>query len=491
MASFVCLDSRVGTPLHRQLYESIRAAIVEGRLGAGARVPSTRGLALQLNVSRNTAMNAFEQLLAEGYLVGRAGSGTYVADDLPERATAIAGRARGGATSGAAGIVAPARPSGRARALASFPCPFRREPDSPIAFRVGTPDREHFPVETWGRLLARRWNRSGADLLHHGDPRGYAPLRRAVCDYVTTARGVRCTVERVLIVTGTQQGVQLAAQVLLDPGQAAWVEDPGYPAYRGALAASGASVVPVPVDAEGLDVAAGVRRRPGARLAIVTPAHQMPMGVALSAGRRAALLDWAAESDAWIFEDDYDSEFRYAGRPLPALQGAPGGGERVVYCGTFSKVMSPALRLAYLVVPAALVDAFVTAKAFADVQCPPLEQAVLTDFIAQGHFARHVRRMRVLYARRQAALIEQAARECAGRLDVRPMAAGMHLIGWLPPGADDREVSRRLRRAGVNNLPLSAMAIEAATPPALLLGYAGLPDAELAPAVRRMAAALR
>lgn len=518
MATVVSLDARLADPLHRQLYESVRAAIVGGRLRPGVRLPSTRALAEQLDVSRNTAMTAFDQLLAEGYLVGRAGSGTYVAAALPERATTarrrlaaarVSADARASADGSAATTVAAVAPrSARSAATTTIACPFL--PDVPLAaaadhrslgrsaavepmlaFRLGAPDREHFPVEAWGKLLAKRWNRSAADLLGHRDPRGYAPLRRAVCDYVTTARGVRCEPDHVLIVAGTQQGLALTAQVLLDPGQPAWVEDPGYPGTAGALAAAGVIAVPVPVDADGLDVSAGLRLRPDAKLAVVTPAHQFPTGVPLSPERRAALLGWAASAGAWVFEDDYDSEYRYAGRPLPALQGEGGGADRVVYCGTFSKVLSPSLRLAYLVVPPGLADAFIAAKAFADVQCPPLEQAVLADFVAAGHFARHVRKTRVLYARRQALLVEHARRELVGMLDVRPMSAGMHLVGFLPPGTDDRAASRRAWAAGVDAVPLSVVATAAAVPPALLLGYAGVPDDQIAEGVRRLAVALR
>jgi GntR family transcriptional regulator/MocR family aminotransferase len=498
MATFVALDPASGAPLHRQLFTGLRRAIVEGRLAAGTRLPSTRTMAEQLDLSRNTVMGAFEQLLAEGYVVGRVGSGTYVADELPERAVTASRRAGGqrNATDTTAVAGTTVTPSARSRALLAAPCPFFRPPPPPggglLAFRVGAPDREHFPAEAWGRLMTRRWNRSRDDLLAHSDPRGYAPLREAVCDYVTTARGVRCTPEQVLIVAGTQQAVALTAQVVLDPDDAAWVEDPGYPGSRGALVAAGARIVPVPVDADGIDVAAGVRAAPGAKLAVVSPAHELPLGVTLSAARRRALLDWAREAKAWIFEDDYDSEYRYAGRPLPALQGETADApHRVIYCGTFSKVLSPAMRLAYLVVPPALVRSFVTAKAFADVQCPPLEQAVLTDFVAQGHFARHVRRTRVLYAKRQALLIRHARRELAGLLDVRPLPAGMHLVGGLPPGTDDLAVSRRAAQAGVEALPLSGFAIAARTPPALVLGYAVVPDAQIAEGVRRLRDVLR
>lgn len=486
IAPVVALAPNVTAPLHRQVYDALRGAIVAGHFAPAARLPSTRALAEQLNVSRNTVMNAFDQLLAEGYLVGRLGSGTYVADELPDRALAARPRASRPAPRTDAARINPSR---RAEALTATALPFRPSaspaPSPLLAFRIGAPDHDHFPAETWGRLLTRRWNRSRDDLLRHRDPRGYAPLRHAVCDYVNTARGVRCTPDQILIVTGTQQAISLTAQVVLDPGRPAWFEDPGYPFARGALVAAGATIVPVPVDDRGLDVAAGLRAAPDARLAVVTPAHQAPLGVPLSPDRRAALLDWARRADAWIFEDDYDSEFRYAGRPLPALQGESDAADRVIYCGTFSKVLSPSIRLAYVVVPPALLDAFVAAKAFADIQCPALEQAVLADFITQGHFARHIRRTRVLYAKRQALLIKHAARELPG-VTIPPMPAGMHVIAHLPPGSDDRAIATRAQAAGVETLPLSAFTIANPQPPALLLGYAATPDSQIIEGLRRL-----
>jgi GntR family transcriptional regulator/MocR family aminotransferase len=487
MATFVALSPDAETPLHRQVYDALRRAIVAGHLAPAARLPSTRALAEQLDVSRNTVMNAFEQLLAEGYLVGRLGSGTYVADELPDRALAARPRASPPAPSIHTARITPSR---RAETLTAAAEPFRASAApaaSPLlAFRLGAPDHDHFPAETWGRLLTRRWNRSRDDLLRHRDPRGYAPLRRAVCDYVNTARGVRCSPEQILIVTGTQQAVSLTAQVVLDHGRPAWFEDPGYPFARAALVAAGATIVPVPVDDEGLDVAAGLRAAPDARLAVVTPAHQSPLGVPLSPDRRATLLDWARRADAWIFEDDYDSEYRYAGRPLPALQGEPGTADRVIYCGTFSKVLSPSIRLAYVVCPPALLDAFLAAKVFADIQCPALEQAVLTDFITGGHFARHIRRTRVLYAKRQALLMKHAARELAGLLTIHPRPAGMHVLAHLPPDTDDREVARRAAEAGVETMPLSVFTIAHPQPPALLLGYAATPDAQIVEGLHRL-----
>jgi len=493
MVTAIAFDPHARTPLHRQLYDAIRGAIVAGRLRPGARMPSTRYLSEQLDLARNTVLNVFEQLLAEGYLVARPGSATFVADELPDRALRAARRVQGH------DIKAPHPPSAtetgvglsrRGRELADGPIWARvppRVPGAEVAFRPGLPALDAFPFERWGRLLARRWNRSGADLYDHGDPRGYGPLREALAEYLAAARGVRCDVGQILITTGTQQAIGLAAAVLLDPGAAAWVEDPGYPFARAALTAAGAALVPVPVDDEGIDVAEGIRRRRDARLAVVTPAHQFPLGHAMSPRRRDALLAWARDAGAWLVEDDYDSEFRYVGRPLAALQGEDP--ERVVYCGTFSKVLTPALRLGYVVVPRRVVGAFLAAKVGADLRTPPLEQAVLADFIAGGHFARHVRRMRVLYARRQDALLAAAGR-FAPSLTLRPRPAGMQLIGWLPEGMDDRAAADRVTRAGLQAFPLSGLRLEPSRAGGLILGYAPVPAERMADCVRRLHAAV-
>jgi len=307
--------------------------------------------------------------------------------------------------------------------------------------------------------------------------------------YLGATRAVRCTWEQVIVVSGSQQALDLAARVLLDPGDAAWVEDPGYAGARGALLGAGARLVPVPVDGDGLDVAAGAQLGAGARLAYVSPSHQYPLGVTMSLSRRLALLGWASRSGAWVLEDDYDSEYRYTGRPLEALQGLDPEG-CVIYLGTFSKVLFPALRLGYLVVPPELVDPFTAARELVDRQSPSVEQAVLAEFIAEGHFARHVRRMRVLYAERQATLVEAAARELSGALDVRPAEAGMHLVGWLPGGTDDREASRRAAAEGVEATALSLHGIEPPQRRGLLLGYAAVGEEEIRAGVRRLAASL-
>lgn len=480
------LDPRSATPLHRQLYEEIRAAVLGGRLSPGARLPSTRVLATDLDISRNTVAGAFDQLLAEGYIEGRPGAGTFVAKELPEQLLRVS-----------PGVRAPARHrapvaelSKRGRLLAATPvAPAARDGASASAFRPGIPALDAFPRDLWARIAARLYRQSRFELFSYGDPAGHPPLRRAIAEYLRAARGVNCSWEQVIVTSGSQQALDLAARVLLDPGETAWVEDPGYFGARGAWTAAGIRCVPVPVDGEGLSVAHGELSAPQARLAYVSPSHQYPLGVTMSLARRMALLAWARRRSAWIAEDDYDSEFRYSGRPLAALQGLDTAG-RVIYIGTFSKVLFPALRLGYMVVPTGAVDAFAAARALADRHPPGPSQALVAEFLAEGHFARHVRRMRTLYAERQAALLSAARREWGGLLDVSPADAGMHLVAWLPKGRSDREVSRRAAEAGISAPPLAAYYHSAAGRPALLLGYSCVNIRKIQEGARRLGAAM-
>lgn len=476
------LDRASPQPLHRQLYAALRVAILTGRLRPGVRLPPTRVLAADLGVSRNTVLAAYDQLLAEGFIEGRVGSGTYVARALAE--TALHGQALRGHPA-----PCPSQLSRRGAVLAATSVTPLRSGGPPRAFRPGTPALDVFPGAIWARLLARYWRRPPPDLLGYGDPAGYRPLREAIAAYLGAARGVRCEPEQIVIVAGSQQGLDIAARVLLDEGDVAWLEDPGYLGARGALRGAGARLVPVPVDAEGLDLAAGAARAPAPRLIYVTPSHQYPLGVTMSLARRLALLEWAGQVGAWILEDDYDSEYRYAGRPLAALQGLDREG-RVIYLGTFSKVLCPALRLGYLVAPPRLVDAFIAARALADRHSPGVEQAALADFIAEGHFARHIRRTRALYAARQAALVDAARRELTGLLEVRPADAGLHLVGWLPDDADDATLAERAAAHGVETVPLSRYALGASGPRGLILGYAALDEETIHAGVARLAAAL-
>lgn len=467
------LDTSSATPLHRQLYDALRAAILGGSLKPGTRLPATRALAETLGVSRNTVIGAFEQLYAEGYIEGRTGSGTFVSPALPDDMLHVPQQAQ------------PQRDrerrsglSKRGVLLAATPVSQSSGPALVQAFRPGIPALDHFPFEIWSRLMQQRWRRPPAELLTYGSPMGYQPLREAIAAYVQAARGVRCEPEQVIVVAGSQQGLDLAARVLLDPGDSVWVEDPGYLGARGALLAAGARLVPLPVDTEGLSVAAGVSACPEARMAYVTPSHQYPLGVTMSLARRLALLDWASHAGAWVLEDDYDSEYRYAGRPLLALQGLDSE-HRTIYLGTFSKVLFPALRLGYLVVPHTLADAFGAARALADRHAPSIDQAVLADFMHNGHFTRHIRRTRALYAERQAILVEYATRQLAGLIDIGPAEAGMHVVGWLPEGSSDQAVSQRAAQQQVIAPPLSAYALAHMPPPALMLGYATIDEAEI------------
>ncbi len=326
--------------------------------------------------------------------------------------------------------------------------------------------------------------------MRYGEPAGYRPLREAIAAYLGAVRAVHCVPEQVIMVSGSQQGLDIAARVLLDPGDAAWIEDPGFHGARAALLAAGARLIPVPVDREGLDVEAGIRRGSKARIVYLTPSHQFPLGATLSLARRLALLKWASKARAWILEDDYDGEFRYAGRPLSSLQGLDGEG-RVIYIGTFSKILFPSLRLGYIIAPTDLIDAFVKARAIVTHASSLMEQAILADFINEGQFAGHVRAMRTLYAQRQAVVLRAGKTELDGLLDLQSDEAGMDLIGWLPRGVDDQLAYRKAAAHGVEVTPLSAYSIKRQRRGALRLGYTGYTPSDLRRGVRNLAMALR
>ena len=546
----ITLDSAM--PLYRQVYDGLREAILDGRLKGGERLPSTRTLAAELKISRNTVLAAFDQLLSEGYLQGARGSGTYIARVLPDDLqrplglarvtgpgpvaartqghltalpTAVAApgapgspgapRARlvaegGSAATGAAGAAAPPGPPNapflrrRGSLILGAPLPPTQQivpsQGAQRAFRLGAPALDAFPAQAWGRLMARRWRRSNQSLMSYQDTAGYLPLREAIAGYLSASRGVRCTPEQVLVVSGSQQALDMTLRVLLDPWDDAWIEDPGYLGARGAMLSAGVHPIAVPVDEQGMNVAAGIAVSPQARLAYVSPSHQFPLGVTMSLTRRLALLEWAAKTGAWVLEDDYDSEFRYDGRPLAALQGLDREG-RVIYVGTFSKVLFPGLRLGYLVLPHSLIDVFYKARFFGGIHSQALEQAALADFIAEGHFARHVRRMRALYAERQQILMD-AAPQLRGLLELQAAPAGMHVVGWLGPqflsqggpagqaAMIDRAAARAAVAQGVTAQPLSIYCIEPSRRGALLLGYAACSELEIRDGVKRLGQAL-
>ncbi len=486
-----------GSSLQRQLYDQLREAILGGRLAPRSRLPSTRALASELGCARNTVAGAYDQLLAEGYLEARSGSGTFVSGVLPESLLGTGGKAGPPRSESA---TAEGTLSRRGSALAELR---RGRETGPGPFRMGLPETGEFPFEIWARLLQKVWRQPAQQLVRHGQPAGYAPLRGAIAGYLRTVRALDCQADQVIITSGAQQSVDLAVRALTDPGDRVWLEDPGYTGLRGPLIAAGADLVPLPLDGEGLSLSAGLARAPDARMVIVTPSHHYPLGTVMSLARRLAFIDWAREREAWILEDDYDSEYRYAGQPLAALQGLDGAG-RVLYIGSFSKVLFPSIRLGYLVVPPGLVARFTTIRAALDDHPSAMIQPVLARFIEEGHFAAHIRRMRRLYAERQAALVAAGRRHLQGLLELAPDEAGLHLVAPLAPELaarmDDRAAAARARAAGIvvhalSDFYLAAKGLggRAATPrrrQALLLGYAAVPVGAVEPAVRRLAAAL-
>ena len=476
------LDGRARGALQQQIYAGVRRAILDGVIAPGTRLLSSRALARDLGVSRTTSVLALEQLLAEGYLTARRGSGTYVASELPDdllRPRAARRSAR------------PRHPplSRRGTALVATPQGARRLDGPPRAFRIGTPAVDLFPVRLWSRLAQRRWRAVTSAQLDYGDPAGLPQLREAIADHVQAARGTRCGAEQIIMVAGAQQGLDLVCRLLLDPGDTAWIEEPGYPGARSALVGAGARLVPIRVDAEGLDVGAGVRRAGDARLVYVTPSHQYPLGVPMSLPRRLALLKWASAARAWVVEDDYDSEFRLGARPVPCLHGLDVDG-RVIYVGSFSKTLFPALRLGFLIVPPDIQDQLVAARTASDQHPPALDQAVLADFIAEGHFARHLRRMRGVYRERLEALAAAAERHCGGALRLRPARTGLHVAADLA-GADAGRVSREAAARSVEATPLSAYCADRARAAnGLVLGFGALRPEAAARGMERLAAAI-
>ncbi len=457
--------------LHRQIYLELRDAIINGRLEGGTKLPATRALAASHGISRNTVLQAFDHLLAEGFLEARVGSGTF----------AVQGFARAQTLSKAT-----TRPlSARGHVLAQTPVTLVR-PRRSGAFRHGIGALEVFPWDVWTKLSTRIVRKPPPELLGYSDPTGYEPLREAIAAHLRTSRAVNCSSDQIIVLSGSQQALSLCAHVLLDPGDAVWLEQPGYLGARGAFTSAGLRITGIPVDEQGLNVRAGEQLEPDAKLVYVTPSHQYPTGATMSLNRRTQLLTWANHNNAWIIEDDYDSEYRYDNRPLECLQSLDRE-DRVIYCGTFSKVLFPGLRIGYAVVPPNLVPAFVNARALLDRAPPGLEQAVLNAFIREGHFVKHVRRTKKLYFERQIALREALRTHLGHRLEVRGFDAGMHLCGWLEPHLSDAMVAQRMADIGLEVLPLSAYSTAPLERGGLLLGYAATPIDQLRNAVQRLA----
>lgn len=469
-----------GTPAGRWLFDAVRTAILESRLVPGARLPATRDLARQYGLSRGTIVGAFEQLRAEGYVSAVVGAGTFVSRVLPDTLLRVPRRA----------IRAPAPHRQQERRLSAFASrivPFPPFVARPLrAFRANVPAIDLFPIQLWTRIISRRMRRAPASLLVGSAPSGYRPLQKAVAGYLSAARGVRCSADQVLIVSGAQEALDLVARVIVDPGDRVCVEDPGYIGAEGVLLSIGAKIHRAAVDDEGM-VIPGSRVR-DIRLVYTTPSHQYPLGMSMSLRRRLALLEWARSSGAIIIEDDYDSEFRYAGRPLPALQGLDRHG-LVCFVGSFSKVLFPSLRLGYLVVPADLIETFVNARSILSRHAPLLEQAVLCDFITDGHFARHIRRMREVYAERLDVLLKGARQNLAGVLEVSPVEAGLQTVGWLRRGVDGERLQAVVARRNVEVVPLGKVGHDG-TRHALQLGFAAVDADEIRRGVEVLAGAI-
>jgi GntR family transcriptional regulator/MocR family aminotransferase len=488
---WMLVDATADGPRQRALAHALRSLIDRQLLAAGTPIPSSRVLAAHLGVSRTTAELAYSQLVAEGYLTRALRRGTFVASFSPDAMLSVDGARSSTASRRPRTTADGAQPSHRALRLAGVDPTPRRDPEGPVRpFRSGMPSTDPVLVADLARRVARAWRRATPAQLGYGDPAGVPALRAAIADHVAVARGVRATAAQVIVTVGAQQALHLAALLAIDPGDSVWIEDPGYLGARAALTAAGARLVPMDVDADGLIVDAAVRRAPRARAAYVSPSHQYPLGCTMSAARRHALLAWAAKRGAWIIEDDYDSEFRYASKPLPALQGLDAAG-RVLYVGTFSKTLVPALRLGYLIVPVGLVRVARSLQAIMGRHAAAVEQLALAELIEDGGYARHIRRMRLRYAERQASLLHAVREACGAWLDVEPASAGLHLVGWLPNGVSDVEIAARASAAGFDLTPISPMALRPLRRGGLLLGYAAFAPAVLRRAARRLAPILR
>jgi GntR family transcriptional regulator/MocR family aminotransferase len=443
-----------------RVHAGLRAAILDGRLAAGLRLPSSRLLAEQLGVRRNAVVVAYELLLSDGLAEARVGDGTYVAAQVPR---------------GAAAPDPVAAPAGI---------------QTGAPFAVGRTTADPILLRRFARALRDRvWHADQAD-LGYGDPRGCEALRNAIAKHLAATRGIACDPSRILITSGTQQGLRLCAEAVLRPGDAVWMEDPGYVTARRTLDALGASLVPVPVDAAGIDVAAGRSRAPGARIAYVTPSHQFPTGVTMSMARRLALLDWARAEQAWVMEDDYDSEFRFAGPPLTALAGIDGAG-RVIYLGTFSKTLFPGLRIGFVVVPATLMERVLAVRAVSDRFPSPIMGGALAEVMDSGDFAAHLRRMRTQYRLARDLVAEELGLACGHRLAFERPDHGLHLLATLPEGLPAGTARRIRSEAGIEGWLLSEMRLVPEGPDGFVIGYSGHEPPALRDAARRLGAAIR
>jgi GntR family transcriptional regulator / MocR family aminotransferase len=479
----ITLDRGSVQPLHSQIYHALRDAIARGDLRASQRVPSSRAMSVELNVSRIPILNAYAQLEAEGYFQTHKGAGTFVSSALP-----VSMVQRKGSVTVRHQKASGPRPVAR-RALLS-----PMEPASPWhgslgAFGVHQLAFDEFPFATWSRLVTHHSKNPNARAVHCIDPLGTRRFREAICDYLRTARAVRAEPEQIMIVSGSQQALHIAASVLLDPGDSVWMEEPGYRLARNVFAAAGCRVIPVPVDNEGLNVASGIKQCADARVACVTPSHQYPLGSTMSAARRLQLLNWAQLHGAWIIEDDYDSEYRFESTPISSLQGLDSN-SRVIYVGTFSKVLFASLRMGYMVIPPDLVERFIAVRYTMDIFPPYLYQEVIADFMREGYFARHIRRMRLLYSARRKVLVEQLRSGFGSTFEIHGAEAGMHLAAAFRSDRDDVAVAEKAAEQGLWLWPLSRSYMTRNVRKGFVLGYGNVSTQTMPAAVEKLRAAL-
>lgn len=487
-AADLALDRTFMMPLHRQLYDRLRYAILSGQLQPGQNLPSTRILAGELGISRNTASNAYEQLCAEGYIERRVGQGTRVACDLPETFFLPKGVPhRNTAPDESTHAIFFLSRLGKALMSQDPKSSIQTylRPTPPHAFRTGAPELRAFPFQQWNQIAAHCARSLLRNMAAYQDIAGYYPLREAIASHVSITRGVHCQAEQVIIVPGAQTALDMAARLLLNPGDLAWVENPGYLGAQHALLNAGAQLAPIPVTSKGINVDIGQKQYPQGRLAYVTPSHQFPSGITMHLSQRVALLQWAKQTNAWILEDDYDSDYRFSGRPLDALQGLDLA-QRVIYIGTFSKVLFPALRIGYLIVPPQLIPPFLSLCSYTHIHVPILDQLTLEAWMTKGYLLRHIRRMRDLYAARRALLIESLQKELGGSIDVQPPQAGLHLMGWLPPNLDDQQITQQAASSGIEIIPLSALTLGSSQRGGLVLGYGAVNEQEIQAGIRQL-----
>lgn len=482
--SFPIRSPRADESLLAWLHRELRAAILDGRLKPGAVLPPTRALAAEYGIARGTVVRAFEQLLDEGYLESRTGSGTTVSRELPDQ---FFNAKTDNAPVSSARKLGSLSKRGADLAVSPF---LKIQPIGGVrAFRANRPSVDHFPTDLWSRLSARRMRLASRDLLQAGDVMGYRPLREAIAAHLGSTRGVICDADQVMIVTGTQQALDMVARLTIDPGDSAWVEDPSYLGAEAILRANGAKILPVSVDEKGMRISEGIRKAPHARVAYVTPANQFPLCVSLPLERRLQLIEWSRTNGAWIFEDDYDSEFNFAGRPLAAMQGLDPAGN-VFFSGSFSKMLYPSLRMGFLVIPPHMVDALRAARSLLDRYMSVLGQTVLCDFIAEGHFSRYLRKMRQVYAENLNILVEVSRQEWGDRLKIQEANTGLQTIGWLNSKLDDVSFAKAALASGVEVTPLSAFALRWKRKDGLQIGFASVGPKELRRGITALASVL-